>query len=401
VTLADALVELGVAATATPEEIRRAYLRLLKTRKPETDPDGFRRLREAYEAASSPGRVGVLAAIREARTDAASGGQASRASEPETAREAQDAEQAPAPPPAPPEREDHFAALFEVQRLVATGSIGTAAERLAEIYDKAAAQRGVVTPDPRVPMELILRLQESQRFTTAKALDGSFRRWLKATDSEVKILGGPLAVRWALVREVCSLPDRVSEKVRTTMARTARDGQLAVALSQLAHFREQSPETARLDAGMLRQGGGPLAMQLAEPLAPSPRPVSARGGAFRAPWALISISMFILSAAGSQLSGSHSTPPSVDTATMFEARLSRVRAEANALRWQAADAGDTHLAEGARRLGDAVDQENCGEAARRAAEMVLQPGDPPSLETQRRAINDDLAGACSIAPSSR
>jgi hypothetical protein len=49
VTLDEALRELGIDAAATPEEARRAYLRGIKIRKPETDPEGFRRLREAYE----------------------------------------------------------------------------------------------------------------------------------------------------------------------------------------------------------------------------------------------------------------------------------------------------------------------------------------------------------------
>ena len=48
-TLADAIYELGIEPSATPDEARRAYLRGIKTRKPETDPEGFRRLREAYE----------------------------------------------------------------------------------------------------------------------------------------------------------------------------------------------------------------------------------------------------------------------------------------------------------------------------------------------------------------
>lgn len=48
-TLEEAFNELGLAPSATPEEVRRAYLRGVKIRKPETDPEGFRRLREAYE----------------------------------------------------------------------------------------------------------------------------------------------------------------------------------------------------------------------------------------------------------------------------------------------------------------------------------------------------------------
>ena len=48
-TLDEALQELGIERSASPDEARRAYLRGIKTRKPETDPEGFRRLREAYE----------------------------------------------------------------------------------------------------------------------------------------------------------------------------------------------------------------------------------------------------------------------------------------------------------------------------------------------------------------
>jgi hypothetical protein len=51
VTLGEALAELGIDLDASPDQARRAYLRLLKTRKPETDPQGFMRLREAYDLA--------------------------------------------------------------------------------------------------------------------------------------------------------------------------------------------------------------------------------------------------------------------------------------------------------------------------------------------------------------
>lgn len=54
----DALRELGVDADPGDDTVRRAYLRQLKTRKPETDPQGFARLREAYE---------TVLAIREGR----------------------------------------------------------------------------------------------------------------------------------------------------------------------------------------------------------------------------------------------------------------------------------------------------------------------------------------------
>lgn len=44
-----ALQELGIERSASPDEARRAYLHGVKTHKPDTDPEGFRRLRESYE----------------------------------------------------------------------------------------------------------------------------------------------------------------------------------------------------------------------------------------------------------------------------------------------------------------------------------------------------------------
>ena len=58
----DALLELGVDAKATAEEVRRAYLRLVKTHSPERDPMGFRRARTDYEVARTTLAMRQLAA---------------------------------------------------------------------------------------------------------------------------------------------------------------------------------------------------------------------------------------------------------------------------------------------------------------------------------------------------
>jgi hypothetical protein len=62
VTLNDAWPELGLEPGADAETVRRAYLRLIKTRKPEQDPEGFQRAREAYEIARAGSEFEALAA---------------------------------------------------------------------------------------------------------------------------------------------------------------------------------------------------------------------------------------------------------------------------------------------------------------------------------------------------
>ncbi len=59
-TLDEARELLGTAPEADAKTVRRAYLRLLKHHKPDTDPQGFQRLRAAFEMASD--HVGVVEA---------------------------------------------------------------------------------------------------------------------------------------------------------------------------------------------------------------------------------------------------------------------------------------------------------------------------------------------------
>lgn len=67
VTLTEAWKELGVDPGADAETVRRAYLRLIKARKPESDPAGFQRAREAYEIARASGDLESIAAGRAGR----------------------------------------------------------------------------------------------------------------------------------------------------------------------------------------------------------------------------------------------------------------------------------------------------------------------------------------------
>jgi hypothetical protein len=58
---------LGIAATLEPGEVKRAYFKKLPLYPPQTDPQGFRRLRAAYEALQRP--AGLITAYFEAPLD--------------------------------------------------------------------------------------------------------------------------------------------------------------------------------------------------------------------------------------------------------------------------------------------------------------------------------------------
>jgi hypothetical protein len=69
-TLADALRVLGLEPGADPETVRRAYLKLIKQHKPEQDPAGFQRLRDAYEIARAGGIFETMVIARTRRDPA-------------------------------------------------------------------------------------------------------------------------------------------------------------------------------------------------------------------------------------------------------------------------------------------------------------------------------------------
>ena len=53
-TLPDPYTELGVAETATDADIKQAYFAQVRAHPPETDPQGFKRIRAAYERLRTP-----------------------------------------------------------------------------------------------------------------------------------------------------------------------------------------------------------------------------------------------------------------------------------------------------------------------------------------------------------
>ena len=55
----DPFATLGIAPTLDPVLVKRAYFTALAAHPPHRDPEGFGRVRAAYEALSSPGALGA------------------------------------------------------------------------------------------------------------------------------------------------------------------------------------------------------------------------------------------------------------------------------------------------------------------------------------------------------
>jgi len=102
VTLEEAWRELGVEPDADAETVRRAYLRLIRTRKPESDPVGFKRAREAFEIARAGSEIEWIAAGMARRRVRVFGGSPVpiAAAPPRATPAATDAPSPPAPDPA-------------------------------------------------------------------------------------------------------------------------------------------------------------------------------------------------------------------------------------------------------------------------------------------------------------
>ena len=271
VTLGDALAELGIVVGTGTEPARRAYLRLLKTRTPEKDPAGFRRLREAYEIVRAMGsRTRLLLP-----THVVTVGPAGDVALP--------GEGAPGEPTlelhAPVEPgakggstvEEHLhnefivlAPIGALREALARGDHSGGARRMTSIYTDAARNLDAPAPPAQVALDLMLALYAAGLLEEAYALDHAFRAWLEAGGREVRILGG-LCAPWGLLRELRALPPELSPPVRAIIAAAIRSGKVKEARVALHQLSFRNPAAA-VDGHLLRRHGGRFCKALADDL---------------------------------------------------------------------------------------------------------------------------------------
>ncbi len=310
-----ALQELGHDATS--EEARRAYLRLLKSRKPEVDPEGFQRLRAAYELAKRV--LDWRGQEREmlAADDAPVGESPAPAPAPVVADSPPLAPGLPLagpealPPLAPSPRDEPapteppaaataplvsvlpaLPPIDEIRRLLNAGDTTGASPLLAERYDAACASRDVELPPVFVTLEVLLDLLVKSH-PSAERLHAAFARWLDVTGLEVTVMKDRVAAIWLIVQELFKLPARFDRGLRAAIAEAVRKGDVNGVKPTLRAYRARSQVTAAETAGMaamLRTHTTFLAATLATELDGRARPVGKRHGS----GGIIAVSMVVL-----------------------------------------------------------------------------------------------------------
>ncbi len=302
-TLDEAFTELGVDPYAGSDGARRAYLRLLKTRKPETDPEGFMRLRAAYELVKANAPFMDALRPRETSVVVAESQVVPVESQvvpveshvvvadtsvvfADTSVVLADAQvvlpeaQVGMPegwvvlPEAAVEPEIDHGDIDAMEALLARSDYQQAATQALLILAGATHRLDQRDPPVLSLLRLMLGLHRIAEPEKAREVSKAFKQWLAATGKESTQIRGHAAVLWTLVRELNAMKKGLPDRVRTAIALAVLAGDLNEATSDLVSFRRSQPAVAGAAAGLLRRKAPVIAAALAETLDP-PVPIVA------------------------------------------------------------------------------------------------------------------------------
>jgi hypothetical protein len=249
-TFDEALALLGLTPPTDAGVARRAYAKLLKTHRPESDPEGFMRLREAYE------RV----------RDALAGEAPVEAPPPaETAPAMPEA----APPPAPPSPWDADDEA-DLDAYTTLGDFEAAARLLGSAF-YLARRRGVFEGLPvDAVLALALRAHERGRPAPARAALAALSAWLDDGQLEARLVQDERALRLAMCRELGALPDDLPRSLRAALAGAARDGEPDDAAPAFVRALGEGTRPAKRMADLLAEKAPILGVPVVEALRREP-----------------------------------------------------------------------------------------------------------------------------------
>jgi hypothetical protein len=278
VTFDEALAKLGVSRDATPDQVRRAYLRRLKVTRPEVNRDEFIALRNAYErvrmmlsferAARDEGDEPTAVDPDPERRPQLDGGVAIAGHEVVSASPSPEPSGTPGPALLSAEVPEIVVQPMSIQELMARPP-AEAAERLCKWFDDFEHRPDAVPPVP-VILTLILSCVAAGEVTPARSLTDKLSAWLRRSGRETS-LSAQGVVMWLAARELVGVATLVPPSVFVPIAEAALAGDLGKARSRLTELRVEKPDLARAALTELKIKAPMLASAVGWYLAPPPK----------------------------------------------------------------------------------------------------------------------------------
>jgi curved DNA-binding protein CbpA len=244
--LAEALLALGIGGpseweTLSGEALKRVYLKKVRAHPPERDPQGFQRVREAYdllralEPARSAMRHAKLVTLDTATSAPNAPTPERESARPEGVSEAQGAKNAQ-------ESEPDNSVFARLQRALSLQQDDAAADAMLELYDSSPPAS--LRPPPHLVLSMI-----TQQFINGSLDRG--RRLLLAFEEDMARISDPLseqfAVIWKLLAELVALPAQISPAVIRALASGIESGDFRRASEALRKEIDEHGRHRRLE----------------------------------------------------------------------------------------------------------------------------------------------------------